>query len=308
MAQHRRCLHDGLRRGHGCRDRSRDGSPEIGAAATDGIARWLRLPGADRGLVMASAASAGLAAVYNCPVAGIAYGCEVALKKWSATAVTLLVPCCLLATVVAWPVVGAHADYPWPEGAASAPWWWGLVLGVVAAALGLAYQALTERARDGGSAPTGWRLVACLTGVGLAMGVTTLWLPDVTGNGRAVIEQALYARPEVVGLVGLLLVKPLLTSGYLRAGAVGGVLAPALAAGACAGGLLAHAADAPGLVPALAVVGAGAVLSVTQRAPLFGALLAWELTHPPLSVALVLALATVVAQLLVRLPRWVAGR
>ena len=93
----------------------------------------------------------------------------------------------------------------------------------------------------------------------------------------------------------ILLLKPLLTAVFLRAGAVGGMLTPALATGAAAGSVVAltlnqlagtHIAVSP-----LALTCAAGVLAITQRAPLFAALFVWELAQPPWWLLLVFAVA-----------------
>jgi H+/Cl- antiporter ClcA len=97
----------------------------------------------------------------------------------------------------------------------------------------------------------------------------------------------------------ILLLKPLLTAGFLRAGAVGGLLTPALATGAAAGSVVALAlnelAGTDIHVSALALTGAAGVLAVTQRSPLFAALFVWELAHPPFWFLLVFAIAAYAA-------------
>lgn len=85
-------------------------------------------------------------------------------------------------------------------------------------------------------------------------------------------------------LVGVVVLKPLLTGATLGAGATGGLLAPSFSLGASAGAAVAvglGAAGAPVSVAALALVGAGAALAVTQRAPVFAAVFVWELTRGP---------------------------
>lgn len=267
---------------------------QIAAAATDHITRALRVRGPARVLTMCAAAAAGLAAVYNAPLAGVAYAAEVVVGRWSARLVAAAAATCAIGTVVAWPVVGNHPNLGYLA-ADPASWWWGLPVGLAAAALAPGYRRITERGRTA-TAPTGPRLVASLSAVGLLLGLLSLWLPALAGNGRATFGAVVHEHPGIILLAALLVTRPLLTSAFLGAGAVGGVLAPALAAGACAGGLVAHLGGAPHLAPALAVAGAGSTLSLTQRAPLFGTLLAWEMTHPDVSTTLALALATVVAQ------------
>ncbi|HHU68155.1 chloride channel protein, partial [Corynebacterium sp.] len=54
----------------------------------------------------------------------------------------------------------------------------------------------------------------------------------------------------------------------------------------------------PETVPMLALVGAAMVLAVMQKAPLFAAVIAWELTWAPLWTIPLLLLGAVVAYLL----------
>ena len=98
----------------------------------------------------------------------------------------------------------------------------------------------------------------------------------------------------MVALAGVMVLKPLLTGATLGAGATGGLLAPSFALGGSAGAAvagLAHLAGWEASVPVLALAGAGAVLAITQRAPVFGTLFVWELARPG---AWVLALMAVV--------------
>lgn len=86
-------------------------------------------------------------------------------------------------------------------------------------------------------------------------------------------------------MVILLLAKVILTWMCLASGAAGGILTPSLAVGGAAGAVVALGMSASGLdvsVPLMALAGAGCVLAIMQRAPLFALVFALELTHPPL--------------------------
>jgi H+/Cl- antiporter ClcA len=91
------------------------------------------------------------------------------------------------------------------------------------------------------------------------------------------------------------LLKPLLTALFLRTGAVGGLLTPAMATGAAAGSLAALALNqwaGAGLhVAAVSLTCAAGVLAITQRAPAFAALFVWELARPPYWLLAVFAIA-----------------
>jgi len=97
----------------------------------------------------------------------------------------------------------------------------------------------------------------------------------------------------------ILLLKPIVTAVFLRAGAVGGLLTPALATGAATGSVVALAlnqfAGTHIEVSALALTSAAGVLAITQRSPLFAALFVWELAHPPFWLLIVFAIAAFAA-------------
>jgi H+/Cl- antiporter ClcA len=104
----------------------------------------------------------------------------------------------------------------------------------------------------------------------------------------------------------VLVLKPLLTAVFLRAGARGGMFTPALATGAAAGTLFVLSINAVAgtqfHVPAISLAGAAGVLAVTQRAPFWAGMFVWELARPPLWLLLVFltaALSSYGLQLLV---------
>ena len=105
----------------------------------------------------------------------------------------------------------------------------------------------------------------------------------------------------------ILVLKPLLSAAFLRAGAVGGLLTPALATGAAAGSVVAlglNAVAGTALdVPAVSLTCAAGVLAITQRSPLFAALFVWELARPPVWLLGVFALAAFTTYGLTRVRR-----
>ena len=91
----------------------------------------------------------------------------------------------------------------------------------------------------------------------------------------------------------------MLTALFLRAGAVGGMITPALATGAAAGSVatlaLNHLAGTHIQVAAVSLTCAAGVLAITQRAPAFAALFVWELARPPYWLLLVFLVAAFTA-------------
>ncbi|MDZ4265199.1 MAG: chloride channel protein, partial [Mycobacterium sp.] len=126
-----------------------------------------------------------------------------------------------------------------------------------------------------------------------------IWLPELPGNGRSILEVSVNSGLTFGAAAAILLLKPLLTAAFLRAGAVGGLLTPALATGAAAGSLVALSlnqwAGTDLHIPAVSLSCAAGVLAITQRSPLFAALFVWELARPPLWLLVVFAVAAYAA-------------
>jgi H+/Cl- antiporter ClcA len=149
-------------------------------------------------------------------------------------------------------------------------------------------------------------LIPSLGLAGLATGAASIWLPQLPGNGKSIVAESLTGATPLIGAAVAVVLKPALTALFIRAGAAGGLITPALSTGTAAGAVLALAVNRFGehaSVPTTALIGGAAVLGVTQRAPLFAAVFTAELTHPPLGVCGLLLMAA----LGVHAVRW-AGR
>lgn len=243
--------------------------------------------------ILAAAAGAGLAAVYNVPVAGALFALEVLLVRWTPLTISISAAMSAIATVVAWPVVSVRPTYDFPAAAPQlGALWWTLVAVPLTALLGLGFATLAgvaERRRP----RAGWRLPVAIGLTGALLGALSVSVPDLPGNGQEIMQTAFAGSGSAAGFLLLLVLKPLVTGLYVRSGAVGGLLTPALATGASAGGAAAWIVRSGGgqaSVALWALIGAAGVLAVTQRAPLFAAAMAWELTTAPLwTVPLLLA-------------------
>ena len=294
----------------------REGAPRLAAGAVAArLATRLGIGRSEGAILIASAAGAGLAAMYNAPLGGAAYAVELVMVSGMRRRGALVaVPVCLIATFVSWLHSHGRPAFEVASQGPSSGTVLGLVLLVpVAAALGVGARRLwswmlTHRVRA-----LRW-LPAAIGAAGLATGLVSLWVPAVVGNGRDAMEVALGARvPEAssgaagaVLLLGIVVLKPVLTGLTLGAGATGGRLAPSLAVGSSAGAALAialHTCGVEASVPVLAIAGAGAVLATTQRAPLFGIVFTWELARAG-AWTLVALFTVVVAVTLLASPAW----
>ena len=273
----------------------REGAPRLAAGAVAArLATRLGIGRTEGAILIASAAGAGLAAMYNAPLGGAAYAVELVMVAGMRRRGALVaVPVCLIATLVSWLHSHGHPTFEVASPGLSSGTVLGLVLlAPVAAALGVGARRLWSWMLAHRVRVLRW-LPAAIGVAGLVTGLVSLWVPAVVGNGRDAMEMALGtglpgASNSAAGaglvllLVGVVALKPVLTGLTLAAGATGGRLAPSLAAGSSAGAALAIALHACGVeagVAMLALAGAGAVLATTQRAPVFGIVFTWELAR-----------------------------
>lgn len=265
----------------------REGAPrQLAAAWGDLGTSRLALTARDREILLACAAGAGLGAVYSVPLGGAVFAARILLGTWHPRAVGTALITSSLAVAVAAPVT--HLEHPlvWPDARLSyLLGFLALALAPLAAAVGLAFDRMTTAARPSALVRSKMLIPAIAT-AGLVTGVCSIWLPELPGNGRSVLEVSVNSGLTFGAAAAILLLKPLLTSLFLRAGAVGGLLTPALATGAAAGSLVALGlnqwAGTDLHVAAVSLSCAAGVLAITQRSPLFAALFVWELARPPL--------------------------
>jgi H+/Cl- antiporter ClcA len=254
---------------------------ELGATFSTWVSDRARLSPEQRRLLVACAAGAGLAAVYNVPFGGALFTLEVLLGTFRPSAVAAAVASSALAAVVVKVALGNVQVYHLPLFEVHAGLLvWSVLAGPV---LGLAAD---QFARLAGSArehtPRGVSLLLWCVPTFVAVGLFATRYPQLLGNGKNAAQPAINGE-LTIGLAAVLVVLRLaITVGSLRAGAKGGLLTPSLAIGALLATLLGAAWSQlwPGTpLPAFAVVGATAFLAVSQKMPVTAIVLMGEFTR-----------------------------
>jgi H+/Cl- antiporter ClcA len=274
----------------------REGAPRQFAAALGDLGTgWLRrLSPRDREILLACAAGAGLGAVYAVPLAGALFSARILLNTWHPRALGAAFLTSSLAVAIGSAGTGDQPNLRWPiEESTYLLTAHGLMLAPVTLVVGLAFNRLIKVAKPA-RLMRSWVLVPALAGAGLVMGICSHWWPELPGNGRSILTVSLASGMTLTSAAAILLLKPLLTALFLRAGGAGGLLTPSLATGAAAGSVLILTIN--GLAgthlhtPAISLAGAAGVLAVTQGSPIWAAIFVWELAHPPLWLFLVFLL------------------
>lgn len=269
---------------------------QLAAALGDFAMGWLkRLSARDREILLACAAGAGLGAVYAVPLGGALFAVRIVMKTWQPRALGAALITSSLAVAVASFVTHDQPNLHWPNPYVSYRLiGYALALAPLTLVLGLAFNRLMAAARQA-ALTRSWLLIPAIAGAGLLVGVCSRWWPELPGNGKSILTATLAGGMTLETAAAVLVLKPLLTAVFLRAGARGGMLTPALAIGAAAGTLFVLTINAVAgthfHVPAISMAGAAGVLAVTQRAPFWAAIFVWELARPPLWLLLVFLVA-----------------
>ncbi len=235
-------------------------------------------------LLVACGAAAGLTAAYNAPIASAIFVAEIVLGSLAIERLGPLIVASVVANVTMRSLPGYEPLYQVP--AFPAVTWEQILLlallGLVAGTLSGPYLRAFDAARQA-FRRLAWPPVAALGLGGLLVGLVSIPFPQVWGNGYSVVNGLLHDPWTVQALIALLLAKVVATAIAAGSGAVGGVFTPTLFAGAALGAIFATAAQAvlplhagPGL--AYVIVGMGAFLAASSRAPIMAMMMLFEMT------------------------------
>jgi CIC family chloride channel protein len=282
----------------------REAAPKLmGGVSASVLASWARLSVGQRRLLVACGGGAGLAAVYNVPLAGALFTAEVMVGSLALPVVLPALACSGIATAVAWLYLPNHAIYLGiPAYRFTIPLLaWSLLAGPVIGVVAAGYIRLIGWVSF--YRITGWRSIPAMVVAFGILGLIGFALPQLFGNGRGMANQAFLG----VGGFGLLfllfLLKPLVTAMCLGTGATGGLFTPTLSTGAMFGGAFGIAWNLiwPGSpTGAYAMVGAAALLGAAMQAPLASLALVLELTHSGFEIMIPMLAATVTATIVSR--------
>ncbi|MDQ1075917.1 MULTISPECIES: chloride channel protein [Microbacterium] len=266
---------------------------ELSAMAGSKIVGWFGLDARWRCILIASAAGAGLAAVYNVPLAGALFAIEILLAQFSVGGAVVALTVSAIATLVARPLVGDGSLYEVPALEVNAS----LVVAAVLIGPLMGWGATsfaTVTKALGRFRPAGWKLLVVLPVTFAAVGVLGAFFPLILGNGRALATAGFDLSQPALLLLLLALLKYVATTISLGSGAIGGTLQPSVAIGAALGAAAAAgwALIWPGADgTALAIIAAAAFLASNMRAPFTAIALIIEFTDTGFTLLLPIFLA-----------------
>ncbi|MEB8267982.1 chloride channel protein [Klebsiella grimontii] len=254
---------------------------EMGALGAGMVARKLGLTADETRTLVACGAGAGLAAVYNVPLAGALFSLEVMLLSfsWEKTLAAIIT-----SAIAAWTAtlgLGDESQYHFASDILPHSFvWWAVITGPILGAGAWLFRKATSTARS--HVRSNWQMpVFCLLAFSL-LAVLSLNFPELPGNGKGPMQLALNDELGFPGAAMLLALKMVVILAVLRGGAEGGLLTPGLAVGGMTSLLLCMLWQQ--LLPggdcaSFALVGAAAFLAASMQMPLTAVALVMEFTH-----------------------------
>ena len=248
-----------------------------GGAIGSLFAQCFSLSAAERKTLLVAGAAAGMTAIFGTPVAAVLLAVELLLFEWKPRSLIPVIGACVVASALRPSLIGSGALFPF-AGHLDLPWW-GLFacvgVGIVAGLQSGLLTGLLYKMEDlFGHIPLHWMWWPAIGG--LAVGLGGLVEPRALGVGYDIISDLLSGHIVWSAVVAILLVKSVIWIIALASGTSGGVLAPLLIFGGCAGWL--ESQWLPGDHGAWALIGMAAMMGGTMRSPLTAILFAVELT------------------------------
>ncbi len=260
----------------------------LGAACGSLVASWLGLSARARRILMTAGLSAGIAALFQAPLAGAIFGFEILYSSTDIEYETVLP--CFIASAISYTIY-AHffgwatlfsmpAGFCYDSGLSLLPYFVLAIVITFGARFYISFFRATERTFESVRLPGSVKVVIG----GLVAGLIGFCFPSVLGTSYPVIRQSM--NPQDVKIWALLLfffLKVIATSFTVGSGGSGGVFAPAIACGGTLGAVVGLVAQA--LFPSLgfqpaafALVGMAGFLASCNRIPIAAIVMVAEIS------------------------------
>lgn len=283
-------------------------SIQLGAMSGQGISRILDRGKTEERYLMTCGASAGLAAAFHAPLAGMMFAFEEIHKGFSAGLLVAVMTSSVTADYICSRIMGLDPVFQFRlEHVLPQDYYWTLILlGGVLGVMGTVYNKVMLKAQELYKKPAflneRTRLVIAFS----AAGVMGLMMPSVLGSGQDLITDLTEGNMILTLVIITFIVKLLFSAVSFGSGAPGGIFFPLLVLGALCGGIFAMTGTElfgldPVYVNNFVLLSMAGFFTAIVRAPITGIILLFEMSgsvNQMLSLAVVSVVSYITATML----------
>ncbi|HNU79766.1 MAG TPA: H(+)/Cl(-) exchange transporter ClcA [Bacillota bacterium] len=283
-------------------------SIQIGAAIAKGYSEIFKKVKLEEKFLITSGASAGLAAAFNAPLAGVMFSLEEVHKNFSPVVLVSAMAASITADVISKCFFGFKPVFNL-QSISSMPlnnYIFVIILGMIMGVFGTLFNYILLKTQDLYNAqkwlPQHMRPIIPF----IMAGILGLILPEVLGGGHELVSSMVDARFTTNILLIILVTKFIFTMISYGSGAPGGIFLPLLVIGALIGDIFGNTISnafnfSPEYIKNLIILAMAGYFTAVVRAPITGIILITEMTgsfNHLLSVSIVSAIAYVTADIL----------
>ena len=283
-------------------------SIQLGAVTAQGVSRFLGRTRMEERYLITSGASAGLAAAFNAPLAGVMFSLEELHRNFSAVVLLPAMTAAMTSTFVSQLLFGRALTFNFrsiPRIPLDIHILYAILIAVIAGLCGVIFNYGLMNIHRFYSLPVFKNLYMKITFALLCAGILGFVLPQVLGGGNRLVDELATKSFPLQLLVALLIGKFIFTLVSYGTGVPGGFFLPMLVLGALVGSICAWFLTASQLMlPShganIIIIAMAAFFSASVRAPITGTVLICEMTgsfYHLMILGMASAIAYIVAQL-----------
>ena len=283
-------------------------SIQLGAMVGKGVSSKLDRGKTEEKFLTTCGASAGLAAAFHAPLAGVMFSLEEVHKNFSVSVLLSVMVSSLTADYLASSVLGLEPVFQFGivEGLSQGYYWMLILLGVFLGIFGAFYNWFTLKVQEIYNKATFLNTTTKIMIPFMCAGILAFTHPELLGSGHALIDHLTEEGMLIGTIIFVLIGRFIFSAVCFGSGAPGGIFFPLLVLGGFAGGLFgAIGVQFLGLDPIymnnFVILGMAGYFAAIVRAPLTGIILIFEMTGTYsylLSLSVVTIVAYIVATLL----------
>ena len=283
-------------------------SIQLGAVTAQGVSRFLGRTRMEERYLITSGASAGLAAAFNAPLAGVMFSLEELHRNFSAVVLLPAMTAAMTSTFVSQLLFGRALTFNFrsiPRIPLDIHILYAILVAVIAGLCGVIFNYGLLNIHRFYSLPVFKNLYMKITFALLCAGILGFILPQVLGGGNRLVDELATKSFPLQLLFALLIGKFIFTLVSYGTGVPGGFFLPMLVLGALTGSICAWFLTASQLMlPShganIIIIAMAAFFSASVRAPITGTVLICEMTgsfYHLMILGMASAIAYIVAQL-----------